>query len=445
MLHIPGYTWKGQNRKSIHVNARKGSGGIGLLIKDDIMEHFKVIVADDSYEGILWIKFNAKKCDFAFHICVCYLPPIDSCRYVNGADFFDNLLGQVYRMQNDGLIVLCGDFNARCGDMPDFIDEDVDTVCDRNVVDLTRNVHGELLCEFMLSAGMCMLNGRNYVNNDFTCQDASVVDYAIIPQEQLTLHNEFSVKRVNDLFEQAGCVGLFDPVRHMPDHNVIQWNMDISQYINIHMCNDMDNGVDATSYTRHVTSDVPDTILQDPFIMEQLHASILRIEHDNTTQQELNMMYDQFCEIIKSDMDDKLVKKTIIISDELHDKRRRIKKDYWNAELDKLYKEFRKADREWSKSKGDQRRRLKADKCAKQKLLDRAVQRAKRAHWRKMQDEILALQNDNSKEFWKYIGRIGVSKERRKKIPWEVVLPDGSLSHDHQAVLDHCGQSLETC
>ena len=231
-------------------------------------------------------------------------------------------------MQNDGLIVLCGDFNARCGDMPDFIDEDVDTVCDRNVVDLTRNVHGELLCEFMLSAGMCMLNGRNYVNNDFTCQDASVVDYAIIPQEQLTLHNEFSVKRVNDLFEQAGCVGLFDPVRHMPDHNVIQWNMDISQYINIHMCNDMDNGVDATSYTRHVTSDVPDTILQDPFIMEQLHTSILRIEHDNTTQQELNMMYDQFCEIIKSDMDDKLVKKTIIISDELHDKRRRIKKDW---------------------------------------------------------------------------------------------------------------------
>ena len=209
ILDIPGYTWKGQNRKSIHVNSRKGSGGVGLLIKNTILEYFNVIVCEDSYEGILWIKFSARMCDFTFLMCECYLPPIDSCRYVNGADFFDNLLGQVYRMQNDGLIVVCGDFNGRCGDMPDFIDEDVDAVCDRNVIDLTRNAHGELLCEFMLSANMCMLNGRNYVKNDFTCQDASVVDYAIMPHEQLALHSKFMVRRVSDLFEQAGLCGSF--------------------------------------------------------------------------------------------------------------------------------------------------------------------------------------------------------------------------------------------
>ncbi len=80
-------------------------------------------------------------------------------------------------MQNDGMVMKCGDFNGRCGDMPDYIDEDLDTILDRKVVDMTRNVYGELLCDFLISASMCMLNGRKYVVNDFTCNNASVVDY----------------------------------------------------------------------------------------------------------------------------------------------------------------------------------------------------------------------------------------------------------------------------
>ncbi len=51
-LIIPGYTWKGQNRKAIHVNARIGSGEVGFLLKDHILENVSVIIADDTYEGI---------------------------------------------------------------------------------------------------------------------------------------------------------------------------------------------------------------------------------------------------------------------------------------------------------------------------------------------------------------------------------------------------------
>ncbi len=146
-------------------------------------------------------------------ICVCYLPPIYSCRYVNSADFFDTLLSHVYRMQNDGLFMICGDFNGRCGDMPDYIDEDVDTISDRNVVDMTRNVYGELLCDFLISAVMCILNGRKYVVNDFTCKDVSVVDYVFLPYEQLHINSEFTVKCVYDLLNWQDVL--------------IQWNLTI--------------------------------------------------------------------------------------------------------------------------------------------------------------------------------------------------------------------------
>ncbi len=68
----------------------------------------------------------------------------------------------------------------------DFID-DIDNVPNRNVIDTVVNSYGEMLIDFMISASMCMLNGRNYNRNDFTCKDVSVVDYAIIPYEQLYL------------------------------------------------------------------------------------------------------------------------------------------------------------------------------------------------------------------------------------------------------------------
>ncbi len=77
------------------------------------------------------------------------------------------------------LSTLC-QYNARCGPLLDFID-DIDNVPHKNVIDTAMNSYGEMLIDFMMSASMCMLNGRNYTNNDFTCKDLSVVVYIIIP------------------------------------------------------------------------------------------------------------------------------------------------------------------------------------------------------------------------------------------------------------------------
>ncbi len=47
-------------------------------------------------------------------------------------------------------------------------------------------------------------------------------------------------------------------------------------------------------------------------------------------------MYDQFSELLKQEMDNKLSHKTVIIKDDLRHKRRKIKNSYWNTELDDL-------------------------------------------------------------------------------------------------------------
>ncbi len=110
-LSVHGYVWKGQNRKD--VNARIGSGEVGFLIKRSVLDQFDIHDIDE-YDGIYWIKLSAKRSEFVMLVCVCYLPPIHSCRYVNGADVMDNLLGHVYRMQNEGVMLVVGDYNARC-------------------------------------------------------------------------------------------------------------------------------------------------------------------------------------------------------------------------------------------------------------------------------------------------------------------------------------------
>lgn len=52
-----------------------------------------------------------------------------------------------------------------------------------------------------------------------------------------------------------------------------------------------------------------------------------------------------------------------------------------------------------------------------------------------MQTDIEHLDRNNTQEFWKTIGKIGVGNERRKNIPFEVEI-DGRVSRDRQTVLE---------
>ncbi len=52
-----------------------------------------------------------------------------------------------------------------------------------------------------------------------------------------------------------------------------------------------------------------------------------------------------------------------------------------------------------------------------------------------MQQNLLQLQRDNPKEYWKFIGNLGIAKERSNRIPWEVITPEEVVITDPDLVL----------
>ena len=92
-LNIPVYEFYGNNRKRLHRNAMRGSGGVGILLKRNILDLFTCEVLSSEYEGILWIQLKAITTDFCVNVAVCYLPPSGSSRETESDLFFSKSVG----------------------------------------------------------------------------------------------------------------------------------------------------------------------------------------------------------------------------------------------------------------------------------------------------------------------------------------------------------------
>ena len=128
----------------------------------------------------------------------------------------DTLLSQVHQYQFGGGIMICGDINSRIGGLSDTI-SGVDNVPPRDIVDNKVNVYSNVFLDFLISSELCVLNGRNFITNDFTrigSTGCSVVDYCIVTHDQLSMYEKFKVTRASDLFELSGCVGNIYWSRH---------------------------------------------------------------------------------------------------------------------------------------------------------------------------------------------------------------------------------------
>ncbi|CAC5376127.1 unnamed protein product [Mytilus coruscus] len=174
-----GYQWFGHNRNNIHKRAKCGSGGVGVLVRNDFADQFSIEIVESSKDGIMWIRFTEKNCvQNCFYVFVVYLPPENSSRAVNAQEFFDNIISDIYTNPNENMFYLCGDWNSRCGDMLDYI-PDVDSLPERHVVDFKCNTYGSIFCDFLSYVSCCIPNGRNMTQNDFTyvsTRGSSVVD-----------------------------------------------------------------------------------------------------------------------------------------------------------------------------------------------------------------------------------------------------------------------------
>ena len=62
---------------------------------------------------------------------------------------------------------MCGDFNARCVALYDYI-SGIDNISGREILDFRLNKHCSIMTDFLIDSNCCMLNGRNHIGNNFT-------------------------------------------------------------------------------------------------------------------------------------------------------------------------------------------------------------------------------------------------------------------------------------
>ena len=70
-------------------------------------------------------------------ICVCYIPPESSTWGDCSLEFFDWLASQIVEYTCGRQVIVCGDFNTRCGNLTDC--PIGDTVRNRVVIDTVAN------------------------------------------------------------------------------------------------------------------------------------------------------------------------------------------------------------------------------------------------------------------------------------------------------------------
>ena len=162
---------------------------------------------------------------------------------------FQILCEQMQRFQAEGQVIVCGDFNARCGGLQD-VDDANGVVHERVNIDPVANEQGELLAECLLSSGFCLVNGRKS-RDDFTCisaRGASVVDYCIVPVEELDYVTNFSVVTMSTC-EEVLCYQ--EEGYRTPDHSLLRWDLTVGTGVGVSREEDSDKGSNNKVFTKY--------------------------------------------------------------------------------------------------------------------------------------------------------------------------------------------------
>jgi len=137
---------------------------------------------------------------------------------------------------------------------------------------------------------------------------------------------------------------------------------------------------------------------------ENVTETINSIESHEVSQLNINKVYDNFCSIVGEEMKQKLKSKVIVISNSINmNKKKRIKKPWWNDNLTVLFNDMCYAEKIWKKGKIRRSfcQNLKSNFILKRRILDRETQKVKRKYWYSLQQELLTESKSDQQSFWK--------------------------------------------
>ena len=437
------FSWYGFNRPYVYKKAKKGSGGVGILVKKSILSLFKVKVIDKKYDGIMALHFNSDSF-IDFIVCVCYLQPFSSV-HANSTEFFVHLTSLLYSNNDCNVIFICGDFNARIGNTVDMISLD-NTQLSRQVIDFTKNSYCDVFIDFLKDCNLCILNGRITQNlNDYTffsSRRKSVVDYFLTPNENLRLCKSCKVTPISSILEVDNAFTMLTP-GGCPDHSVI--TLIIGDLVNtipkkqVHdKINSQDLGINKQNKQHFVpwsprkySIDRPnDNFMNNNSWKINLNQLICDFESNLRKKGNINHLYDKLCSIVFMEMD-----KYLDYTDSSKRSKKRLKssKPFWNSELTLLWKNMKDKEKELRKYRGCNKAKNKLHNEYKisQAKFDKCLRNTERNYFRAFGNDIEAINTRNPKEFWNKIKQLGPQKSN---ISDQVLLDDGSLTKDKNTV-----------
>lgn len=347
-----GYKWIGFNRSNIHVNAPNGSVGIGILVKNSLYKVYHVHIIDKSYKGILGVKFRNKDTDFTFVLYSVYLPPENSPWGRDASSLFAHLLTQIYQYSEADAIVICGDFNARIGKTNECNDC-VDNIPHRSSTDDTQNQHGKSFLDFLNDSRCCVLNGRfgdqSTGYTSLSTRGHSVVDYICVPHDIFPLCENFRIISCNDIVERYNLTNFLGEKSKTPDHATITFELKVPS----HTCNPPVNENKIGIKKRYNLRRIPANFMNTERTRNAILDLISKIEMCREIQDQIDKVYDDFCDTIIGEMAETIPKYDWSNKGR---KKLRFHKPYWNDELTNLWKNMRNKEKQYlkceSKEKG---------------------------------------------------------------------------------------------
>jgi hypothetical protein len=432
---LEGYRFSSHNRMLTHVNAPKGSGGVGIFVKNCLFDDFRVDVIDKSYDGILGLSFTAKSTNYKIIVYSVYLPPENSPWGRNATDFYAHLLGQIYLLSDCEAIFVCGDNNSRIGELQDII-SDIDGIPLRKCIDKSVNQHGQTFVDFLIDSKMCVLNGRfNEDRNTFTSgsvRGKSVADYVCVPRDCFNACNNFEVISPASILDKHNLKSLIGERSKLPDHYILRFTYNYSTAITDETNNPANQQSRPPFNTRiYKLKRIPDDFLSSNLAKTAFRNLIRNIELCRENQHNIDLIYDQFCNTLIKEMNEHIPsfdcsKKT----------RKRYKsfKPYWDDDIEQLWQAVCISERNFMRFHGDRRTRLRlqSEFTETRRLFDKQLRRAERAYKRNLSIDIESICTNDPRAFWDHIKNLG--PKRKPSTPLEVYDDNGDIIHDSEFV-----------
>ena len=207
-VHLTGYRSQCLTRKD------NKSGGVGILIKNELIEGIEIIQKESCSDYIICrLKKEFFNQGTDFYLVNAYVAPYDSSKTADknkGKEILDQIEDLVNTMKEEGEVILCGDFNSRIGmqagmlknDTCKFIplsdDYEPDEFKPRNSQDSKTNSHGTRFLKLITHNQLTILNGRTL--GDFPGKytslqrnGCSVIDYFAVTKKTNSIVNYFKV------------------------------------------------------------------------------------------------------------------------------------------------------------------------------------------------------------------------------------------------------------